>query len=370
MKANILLENLQKKLLLVNKAVSSRSQLPILLNFLVETKEGQLFFSATDLEIGIQIAIPANIEEEGGVTIPAKTFIELINSLPSGKVTLETKENTIIITTVKTKSILQTLPREEFPKLYETKGEEIVRIKREVLQKEFAKVIFAASTDVGRPALSGVLLKREKDSILTVGTDGYRLSLKQHPVVLGKNDYEEHKPLVIPARVLREIVMAKEDAGETGIFITKESNQVLFEQDTEIIVGRLIDAEYPAYERIIPTSFSTQCTFDREEMQKAVKLSAIFAREAANIIKFIIKKDGITVSANTPSVGENTVSVEAKVSGEENEIAFNARYLLELFSNVNEAEMVFEMTGALAPGVFKIKDDPSFLHLVMPIRVQ
>ena len=132
----------------------------------------------------------------------------------------------------------------------------------------------------------------------------------------------------------------------------------------------MIGAEYPDYQKIIPQAFETKVEVGREELLNAIKICSVFARETANIIKFTIKKDKIIVSANSPAVGEDNAEVEAKVSGEENEIAFNAKYLLDVLSIVNTEEMIFEMTGPLNPGVFKIKNDESFLHLIMPIRVQ
>lgn len=373
MKIHILSENLQKKLPFINRGISSKSQLPVLLNFLIETKEGKLFINSTDLEIGIQIEIPANIEIEGGTTVLAKTFLELINTLPTGKITIETKDKLLEVSTQKTKSVFQTIPKEEFPSLYEEKGEELARISKASLQKDFAKVIFSASTDTDRPALSGVLIKNNPDleNISIVATDGYRLSieqLKQSPKT--QNEELLEKPLLIPSRVLKEVLAVKDEGEEVIMYITRKNNQVLFQSGGTLIVGRLIEAEFPQYEKIIPKESITQFFFDREELQKAVKICSIFAREAANIVKFTLKKDAIIVSANIPSVGENTVEVEGKLVGEENQIAFNARYLLDLFSNLEENEMVLEMTGPLQPGVFKIKGDSSFLHLIMPIRVQ
>ncbi len=121
---------------------------------------------------------------------------------------------------------------------------------------------------------------------------------------------------------------------------------------------------------IIPLDFSVQVAFEREEMLKAVKICSIFARDSANIIKFSIEKDKIVISSQTASVGENTVSIEANLKGEPNEIAFNARYLLDVLGNMSNERIVFAMTGPLNPGVFKIDSDESYLHLIMPIRVQ
>ncbi len=368
MKVSILTSNLQNKLSFINHAVSQKSQIPILLNLLLETIDNKLKISSTDLEIGIEVFIQATIEEEGNVTIPAKTFIELINSISEESLILQTEGDKITILSKKTKSVFQTIKSDEFPKLYKEKGSKIATFNEEEMRKDFSLIIFSASQDTTRPALSGVLIKNEEDGFLLVATDGYRLSLKHHkaPGAVVKT----MNTLIIPARVFREIMSIKEESSDIEVFASKESSQVIFNQGETLLVGRLIEGAFPNYEKIIPTDFSTQVFFDREEMQKAVKICSIFARDSANIIKFTLNKNQIIVSSQSPSIGENTVTIDALLKGEENEIAFNAHYLHDVLSGVEEKDMVFEMTGPLNPGVFKIKDDNSFLHLIMPVRVQ
>ncbi|MDO8639883.1 MAG: DNA polymerase III subunit beta [bacterium] len=368
MKLSFLSENIQKKLSFVSHAVSPRSQLSILQNFLIEAKDGEIRISATDLEIGIQITIPAKVENEGVVTIPAKIFTDLINSLPSEKISLELKENTLEVKSGKTRSLFQTSPANDFPKLYETKGEKTAVFKSSLIKENFPSVIFSASSDLGRPALSGVLIKQEKEEFILVATDGFRLSLRRHKNA--EKGLKKEKPILIPSRLLRELVAMAGDDEEIEFCISEESNQVLFSKEGVVLIGRLIDAEFPNYQKIIPTEVNTTAVFDKEEMQKAIKICSIFARETANIIKVSLKKEKIIISANTPSIGQNNVEIEVKLTGEENEIAFNSQFLLDLFANTNAESMVFEMTGPLNPGVFKIAEDNSFLHLIMPIRVQ
>jgi DNA polymerase-3 subunit beta len=368
MKLTLITSNLQKKLTFLNHAISPKSQLPILLNVLLEAKGNILTLSSTDLEIGIEIKIPAEIEEEGSLTIPAKPFSELVNSLSESSLTIESKENKVVISTQKTKSVFQTISSEEFPRLYEEKGEQIAVLQQDNIQKDFGSVIFSASQDTTRPALSGVLVRKEEEGFLLVATDGYRLSLKHYK--LTGSSIASNDSYIIPARVFKELLTMKDEKGEVAMHVSSGSNQVLFEQGDTILVGRLIEAEYPNYEKIIPADFSVSVTFDKEEMHKAVKICSIFARDAANIIKLSLQKDQIIISSQSPTMGENTVSVEAKLNGEENDIAFNARYLLDLFANLDKETIAFEMTGPLNPGVFKIDRDPSYLHLIMPIRVQ
>ncbi len=362
MKLQILSEYLQKKLPFISKITSSKTQLPVLQNMLLQAKNGKLIISATDLEIGLQIKIAANIEEEGEITVPARQLSELINTLPLEKITIETIDNTFSVVSKRTKSSFQTIPADEFPKLYEEKGEKLLSIKQNELQKTLSRILFAASLDAARPALSGVYIS----SSFIVATDGYRLSLVKSTLKM-----HLEKPLLISARVFREVSILKQDEDtDIHMFVIDKSNQVLFQQEDTLLVGRLIEAQFPDYEKIIPADATTKVVFDRNEMEKAVKMASIFARESANIIKFDIKKECITVSANAPQTGENTVEVEAKLTGEENEIAFNAKYLIDLFANVKEEEMMLEMTTSTSPGVFKVKGDSTFLHLIMPIRVQ
>ena len=369
MKFSLLCENLQKKLLFANHAISSHGQLPILSNFLIEAKKGTLSIKTTDLEIGININIPAKIEEEGAVAIPAKTFSELISVIPSGKITLALKKEGLELIGEKIRTLFQTSPADEFPKLYDDMGKKIITIKKELADKEFPRIVFAASIDAARPALSGVLIREEGGKFLMVATDGYRLSLKKQALEKSEK-HEENISLLVPSRVIKEIILMDKEEEEIEIYTSKQSNQIIILQNEKTLVGRLIEAEFPAYEKIIPPTFSTKIVFEKEDLQKAIKTCYIFAREAANIIKFSIKKDKTIVSSSTPSLGESVVEIDTRTTGEESEIAFNGRYLLDLFSNIEEETMSFEMNGSLSPGVFRIEKDDSFLHLIMPIRVQ
>jgi len=369
MKITVLTDDLQKKLSFASHAVSQRSQLPILLNVLLETKEGKLQLSATDLEIGIETTMPATIEEEGDITVPAKLFLELVNSLPQDKVILQTKGTTLDISCRRVKSNLAGLPKEEFPALFEEKGDLVVTLSQENVKENFSRVCFASSNETTRPALSGILLDKQETGFVLVATDGYRLSLQQNVSVPESAVSPDDKPILIPARVIRQVLSEKGNE-QTSIYISRQSKQVLFEHGDSVLIGRLIEAQYPKYQKIIPADFSTKIVFDKEEMQKAIKTCAIFARETGNIIKLSLQSNAVIISANTPSVGDNLVEVEAKLEGEENEIAFNAKYLLDFFANVDAQQMSFEMTGPLNPGVFRIVDDTSFLHLIMPIRTQ
>jgi DNA polymerase III subunit beta len=373
MHVSLISENLRRKILFANHAISSRSQLPTLLNFLIEVKEGMLTINATDLEIGIIVDIPAKVEKEGVVCVNAKTLVEIMGTITSNKIILKTSPEGLVITGEKEEVTLQTSPTDDFPKLCEDRGKKIMVLKKETLEKDFSKVVFAASPDSERPALSGVLVKDEGEGFLLVATDGYRLSLKKRALQNTKKEKSnEEASMLVPSRVIRELIQMEkeEDAGDVDVYMSKEKNQIVFSQNDTTLVGRLIEAEFPNYEKIIPTDFSTKTIFERDSLQKAIKAGYVFARQTAGIIKLSIQRNRILVSANAPSVGKNLIEVEAKTTGEENEIAFNARYLLDFLSNSTSETVSFEMMGPLNPGVFREIDDSSFMHLIMPIRVQ
>lgn len=367
MKVAFISDALSEKISFLNHAVSLRGQLPILSNFLLVARNGKLTISATDLEIGISTTIPVSVEKEGRTTVPAKSFSDLFSNLKNQKINLNLEGETLNLTSEKVKASFQTMSSDDFPTLYEEKGDELISLKKEDIEQFIYRVVFSSAVDSTRPALSGILLDKEKEGAILVATDGYRLSLQKN---VFKNNTGLRKAIVIPARLIKELFAIKEESGNVKVFVSNKNNQILFSVGETVLVGRLIDAPYPEYEKIIPIDFATKTLINKEEFLSAIRICSVFARETANIIKLSIEKEKIIVSANSPSVGEDSVEVEAKTTGEENEIAFNAKYLLDFLSAIDKEDLVFEMNGPLNPGVFKVKEDNSYLHLIMPIRVE
>ncbi len=363
MRVTVLAETLQKKLSFVVRAISSRNQLPILSSVFIEAKDGFIRFCTTDLEIGIETNFPAEVEIEGSVAVPAKLFFELANSLPQERITLFTEGSGFHVVSTKIKTLLPQMPKEEFPILYGEKGDKVFSLLGKEFKKHFAKVVFSTSSETTRPALSGIYIKQSEELTTIVATDGYRLSLN---MIQGEK-FNITTPVIVPARLIREAFTLGED-GIIEFYLFNRDKQVLFIHDNDILIGRLIDAEFPNYEKIIPSDLSTKATMDREVLLHAVKTCAIFARESANVVIFSIRKNTIIVSAKAPATGENTVEVEALVNGEANEIAMNAKYILDLLNNVQEEQITFEMSGPLNPAIFSSPQAPHFLHMIMPIR--
>lgn len=373
MKVTIQAELLQKKLSNLTHFVSVKPQLPILSSIHLKTARDQIILSATDLDSGIETAVPALIENEGDIAIPARTFIELVNTFSKEEIILETKEESLHITSKNSKSSISLLPVAEFPKLYEDLGDPFCSLSKADLITSLDRVLFAASTDSGKPAYSGMLLRFEEGEkqkgFLLVCTDGFRLSLT-HVQANGTSPTTPTTSLIIPTRILKEVTSFKEEVATIDIFTSTGQNQVIFRFAQTLLIGRLVASEYPPFERIIPSDMSTEVDCEREELLKAVRMCSIFARDSANVIKISIEKEKLVISSQTNVAGGNQVEIKATVKGEENAIAFNAKYLLDFLTNVAASDIRFEMIGPLNPGVFKIKDDPSYLHIIMPIMLQ
>lgn len=368
MKILILKENFVRALSVVGKGISLRPQLPILSHILLKATKNRLEFLSTNLELGIIYQTSAKIEEEGEVAVPGKLLTEFINSLAADKLEITATDKNLEIKTETSHASFAIGNPADFPTF-----PQIVTFDRKLpfskIKDSIIRTAFAASTDEGRPVLTGVRTRITDGKLSISATDGYRLS-KEEVIVMGKNETLE---VIIPAQSLLEVVRIAQElkTEELDISIIENKNQVVFSLPDTKIYSRLIDGEFPNVEKIIPDSFKTRVILDKELFFQAVKTTSIFARGAANIVKIKIEKEGIRLSANTPQVGEETDYIEAKIEGEESEVAFNFRFLLDLLNNFPEKELVFESSGPLSPGVFRPKtDEISFLHIIMPVRVQ
>lgn len=367
MKVSCLQENLNKGLSIASRFISGKPQLPILSNILLSTQEGKLKLGATSLESGISLFIGAKIEEEGEITIPAKTISEFVNQLPAGKVELTSQENNLRINCQKFTASLNGLSAGEFPPLPKASGKKTLQFKTEDILVPFSRVAFAAAQDESRPVLSGVKISAQEKELMLAATDGFRLSVIRLPKIETPS-----LDTILPARTISEIVriVTEEKEKEFSFETVPETNQVIFSLTNLEIFSRLLEGQFPDFAKIMPTSFNTRLTATKEELLTAIKTAAIFAREATNIIKFQISNSKFQISANAPQIGENLTEVEAKIEGEDNEIAFNARFLLDYFNVVSADDIIFEMTSPLSPGVFRLVGDETFTHIIMPVRVQ
>lgn len=364
---SILQENLLRALSRTSRVVPTKPQLPIIQNVLLASDDGRIRITATNLETTESVWVAAKIEKEGGICVSSRLLLDFVSSLPQGTVQLSTKEGALALQCGGFRATIPGAAAEEFPPVSaRAKNEDIVAEKDELINA-VSSVVFAAASDEGRPLLTGVKIMKRDGVILLAATDGYRLSVKKTTLKT-----KDELDILVPARALGEVIkVCGEEKGIKTISLSKPVDaQLSFVVGDTEIKTRLIDGEYPNFEKIIPTKHNTRVLFDKDALLRAVKSASIFARDSANIIRLHIENQSVTVAANTPQVGEDEIDVEAKVDGEGGDMAFNSRFLLEFLSNFSEDEVLFEMTGSLNPGVFKPVKDDSYLHIIMPVRVQ
>jgi DNA polymerase-3 subunit beta len=362
-------ENLARGLSVVSRAVSNRSTLPVLANVLLKTEDAGLKLTATNLEIGITYWVPGKIESDGATTVPAKLLTDLVSSLPAGdRVDLALQAgDTLHLRCGRFETHIKGIDADEFPAIGAAGERPTTRIAQNALRRALAETVFAAASDEARPILTGVLARFEGDQVTLAAADNYRIAVKTIAIL----DPVPETSVVIPARALVELSRVLADVEDpVEVVLAASRNQVLFHLDGIDLVSRLIDGQFPNYQQVVPQTHTTRAVFDREELLRAVRPAALIAHESANIVKLQIAGDdepGITVSASA-EVGDHVGQVEATVEGDGTTIAFNARYLADVLTNVSADQFALELNGPLSPGVFKPLGDDHYIHVVMPVR--
>ena len=369
MKVSVMQENLARGLSVVSRAVSSRSTLPVLGNVLIRTEDAGLKLTATNLEIGITYWVPGKIDADGAITVPAKLLADIVAGLPAGdRVDLQLQAgDTLSIRSGRYETHVKGIDAEEFPAIPTAGERPTTRISQKVLRQALNETTFAAASDEARPILTGVLCRFEGDQLTLAAADNYRIAVK----TIATLDPVEETSIVVPARSLNELSRVLADVDDAvDIVLAPSKNQILFHLDGIDLVSRLIDGQFPNYQQVVPKSHTTRSVIDREELLKAVRLAALIASAAANIVKLGVGVDGepgVIVTA-AAEVGDNEGRVEATVEGDGTTIAFNARYLVDVLQNVSAEQFALELNGPLSPGVFRPIGDDAYTHVVMPVR--
>jgi DNA polymerase-3 subunit beta len=368
-KLSVMQENLSRGLQVVSRAVSARSTLPVLNNVLLRTEDGGLKLTATNLEIGMTYWVPGKIDTGGSLTVPARLLTDIVAGLPANeRVDLELQaQETLHIQAGRFETHVKGIDAEEFPAIPSAGERPTTRIPQNVLRRALEEVTFAAATDEARPILTGVLARFEGNQLTLAAADNYRIAVKTIPVL----DAVEETSVVVPARSLHELSRVLADTDDPiDLVLSPSRNQILFHLEGIDLVSRLIDGQFPNYQQVIPKSYTTRATVDRDQLLKAVRLASLIASSSANIVKLHVGKDaetGVTVSA-AADVGDNKSDVEAQVEGDGTTIAFNARYLIDVLANVATDQFSIELNGPLSPGVFRPVEDGQYVHVVMPVK--
>ena len=370
MKISLLQENFNLALTNVSRFVSSKNQLPILNNILLSTDQGRLKLSATNLELSINYWIGAKIDQEGSITIPSKEITEFVSYLPSGKINLDLKDNLLELSSEKTQSSFTTTPSIDFPEFPKINPDTLFEIDLDLFVQSINQISFSAAVDDTRPVLTGILCLFENNSLKLVATDGFRLSFKEIKLENSLNLKKDSLRFLIPAKSLIEVTKLAKNNKKIKIGLSTDEHQVIFVLDDIELVSRLIEGDFPDYQKLIPENYSTKVFVNKDELFQSVKLASVFARESANIVKLNIKNNNIELTANAPQVGQNLIKLESKTEGDNLEVAFNYKFLIDLLGVYKSNEILIELNENLSPVFFHDQSDPSFTHIIMPVRLQ
>jgi len=374
MKIFSLQENLKQGFFIVGHIAGKNINLPILNNIMIKTEDGNIKMLATNLEIGIVTMVRGKIEKEGAYTVDAKIISECINLLPNKKVGLELKDGVLAVDSDNYKVKIRGQSAEEFPLIPEVDKKNYYSAPIEEFKKAVTQVMFAVSLSESRLELSGVMFNFNGAGLTLVATDSYRLAEKNIKI---KTNNREEKKIIVPAKTLQELIrilsglqasaLAAEDQ---GIKFYLSENQILFTCGSTELVSRLIEGQYPDYQQIIPTTSKTKAISQRAELIRAVKLASLFSKTGINDINldFPKGKNQVVVSSVSGQTGENVTSLEAKVSGEDNGIVVNYRYLLDGLNNIDSELVRLEIVDGNTPCLLKSDKETDYLYIIMPIK--
>jgi DNA polymerase III subunit beta len=375
MKIIILKENLSKGLNIVGRVAGKNLTLPILNNILISAKKNFLNLSSTDLELGIKYWTLIKTEKEGEITVPAKILMNFINLLPDKKITIDSKNQDLFIQCEEYNTKIKGQSSEEFPIIPTIEDNGVIEMNSLVLCEGISQVVDFATINQARPELSGVCFNFQKDGLRLTTTDSFRLAEKKLSLERG---LDKELSFILPQKSAREIVnIFSECEGKVKMHIS--ANQVLFEypmaetDHPEIqIVSRLIEGEYPDYQGIIPKKYETQLVIEKDKLVNQIKTASIFSGKSNEVkIKVDSTKGGIEILSQNPELGDNKSFLPVKINqnnGEEGEISFNYRFLIDGLNNIKSKNVVMELNGGEGPALIRPEGDINYLYVVMPIK--
>lgn len=374
MKFTCLQDNLAKGLSIVSRAVAARSTLPVLGNILLTTDNGRLKLSATNLELSVTCWIGAKIEDEGSLTLPAKTLVDLVNTLPPDtvQVALSARTQAVAIQCGRIKASIKGIDAQEFPAIPAADIDAAIQLNVEDLRAMIAAVIFAAATDEARPILTGVLARIEGNKVTLAASDGFRVAER---TAFLSNAVPEPVQAIIPARALAELGRVISADEPVYMHLPPGRGQVIFHHGSVELVSQLIEGAFPAYQNIIPKSYKTRSVVSTEEFRKACKSSDIIAREAAHTTRLKVKPGEelmpghVTISATAAETGDNLAELDASIEGEAIEIAFNVKYLVDVLGIIDTPNVALETSTSTSPGVIRPVGREDYVYVVMPMHL-
>jgi DNA polymerase III subunit beta len=353
----------------VSRVASTRSAVQALSGVQLAATSAGVELRATDMEIALRVPLTAEVEREGTVVLPARLLLDVARSLPKNadRVTLELRpeQQDVEVLAGTAKFHLRTLRAEDFPPLPETGGDTVVDVPAHAFVETIEMVSKSASRDETRPILTGILVSASGSELRMVATDSYRLSVKETALEVSLDPGFEAN---VPARALDELRTVVGATGADVIRIGVRSNQVVFEVGGAVLSSRLIDGQFPNYRQLIPDGYEHQLRVSGEELGDVVKRISLMAQKNAPL-RLSFEDGQLTVSAQTPDVGEASEPLPVPFAGEAFEIGFNPEFLRDGLDSVGSEDLILKLISPLRPGLIEGADESGFLYLIMPIRL-
>ena len=375
MHLNCLQENLAQGLGIVQRAVATRTTLPITQHVLLATDGGRLKFSATNLEVAISTWVGAEVLEDGAITIPARLLTDFINSLDRQHVEIKTTSPAkgIELKGEHVQATMNGADASEFPPIPSVDEGISTKVAPKALRMAIHQVVMAAAVEDSRPVLTGVNVELEGTRLVLAAADGFRLAVHTTELL---EPVSEKVSLIVPAKTLHEVERLIDGDDPIDIVVTPQRSQILFRLKNVEIVSQLIQGTFPNYSQLIPQERSTRAVVNLGELQRATRTASIFAKDGSGIVRIEVTPGAggapgkLTVSSRAEELGDNTGDIAAEVEGGDGKIAFNSRYLSDVLGVLNEEQVALEMTTSSSPGVIRPVGDDHYVHVVMPMFVQ
>jgi DNA polymerase III subunit beta len=362
--------DLLRELQLFQGIVERKNTIPILANILMEAKGDQVSFLATDLEVGLRSHCAASVTKSGALTLPAKKFYEIVKSLPETDIRIAEDKGGVKVAADRFDSRMQTLPREDFPTLPESNGAPSATLPRSSLREMVSKTQFAITGEDTRYFLNGALFVLRPEGMTLVATDGHRLALVSVPLA-GKagKDAEEVKA-ILPKKTLGELSRLLVE-GDDDVRYERGENHLFFDVGGRLLISRMIDGQFPAFERVIPKGNDKHIEFDRDRLTNAVKRVALLSNERSRAVKIQIEKGKVEVTSSSPDVGEAKETLPVDYSGAAMQICFNAQYVLDFLAAVSSDVVSLDLKDEVSQAVMKPvgAEGYDYTYVIMPMRV-
>lgn len=358
-------ETLIEGINIVQKAVSSKTTLPILEGILIEASD-QFKLTGNDLEIGIECFVEADIREQGTIVLNSRMFGDIVRRMPESEVLIEVKDNNLVIIECENSHFeIKGLPAAGYPALPTIQMDNAFTINQKVVRDMIKHTIFAVGLDENRPILTGSLIECKNDELTFVSIDGFRLALRRYPT---DNEYTKFN-VVVPGKTLNEIVKILQPV-EEQMTIYNSNNQILFDIGNCKVVSRLLDGEYLNYKSIIPQDHETKIRVTTKEMLSSIeRASLITAEEKKYPVKFKIHDDKVTISSST-EIGNVREELRVDMSGNKLEIGFNPRYFIDALKVIEDEEVDIYFTSSIGPCTLRPVEGNSFAYMILPVRIK